>query len=57
MIHLLDIDPGNWRIDLAVSEAQKPFVSDRAKLLARAYARLKHIDNTADKRVIHTNYC
>ena len=38
MIHLLDIDPGNWRIDLAVSEAQKPFVSDRAKLLARAYA-------------------
>ena len=30
MIHLLDIDPGNWRIDLAVSEAQKPFVSDRA---------------------------
>ena len=38
MIHLLDIDPGNWRIGLAVSEAQKPFVSDRAKLLARAYA-------------------
>lgn len=38
MIHLLDIDPGNWRLDLAVSEAQKPFVSDRAKLLARAYA-------------------
>ena len=38
MIHLLDIDPGNWRIDLAVSEAQKTFVSDRAKLLARAYA-------------------
>lgn len=37
MIHLLDIDPGNWRIDLAVSEAQKPFVSDRAKLLARAF--------------------
>ena len=38
MIHLLDIDPGNWRLDLAVSEAQKSFVSDRAKLLARAYA-------------------
>ena len=38
MIHLLDIDPGNWRLDLAVSEAQKPFVSDRAKFLARAYA-------------------
>lgn len=38
MIHLLDIDPGNWRIDLAVSDAQKPFVSDRTKLLARAYA-------------------
>ena len=38
MIHLLDIDSGNWRIDLAVSEAQKSFVSDRAKLLARAYA-------------------
>ena len=38
MIRLTDIDPGNWRIDLAVSEAQKPFVSDRAKLLARAYA-------------------
>ena len=28
MIHLLDIDSGNWRIDLAVSEAQKSFVSD-----------------------------
>ena len=38
MIRLTDIDPGNWRAELAVSEAQKPFVSDRAKLLARAYA-------------------
>ena len=41
MIHLLDIDPGNWRIDLAVSEAQKPFVSDRAKLLANVEDRLQ----------------
>ena len=38
MIQLLDIDPGNWRLDLAVSKEQRTFVSDRAKLLARAYA-------------------
>ena len=38
MIHLTDIGPDNWRPELAVSEAQRTFVSDRMKLLARAYA-------------------
>lgn len=38
MICLTDIDPGNWRAELAVSEAQRTFVSDRTRLLARAYA-------------------
>lgn len=38
MICLTDIDPGNWHAELAVSEAQRTFVSDRTRLLARAYA-------------------
>ena len=38
MIRLETIDPGNWRLGLSVSEAQKMFVSDSAGILARAYA-------------------
>ena len=38
MIHLVDIDPGNWRLGLTVSESQKNYVSDSYAMLARAYA-------------------
>ena len=38
MIHLVDIDPGNWRLSLSVSEPQKNHVSDSYAMLARAYA-------------------
>ena len=38
MIRLESIDPDNWRLGLKVSDAQTKFVSDRAGLLARAYA-------------------
>lgn len=38
MIRLEAIDPGNWRLELKVSEAQKKYVSDSMRLLARAYA-------------------
>lgn len=38
MIKLVTIDPDNWRLGLKVSEAQKEFVSDSMRLLARAYA-------------------
>jgi diamine N-acetyltransferase len=38
MIHLVDIDPGNWRLDLRVFESQRNFVSDSFAMLARAYA-------------------
>ena len=38
MIKLVTVDPDNWRLGLKVSEAQKRFVSDSARLLARAYA-------------------
>lgn len=38
MIHLVDIDPGNWRLSLSVSEPQKHYVSDSYAMLARAYA-------------------
>ena len=37
-MHLTDIGPDNWRLELAVSETQRTFVSDRTRLLARAYA-------------------
>lgn len=42
MIYLGDITEENWREDLKVSESQKKYVSDRANLLARAYAYRKH---------------
>ena len=38
MIRLEEINPGNWRLGLKVSEAQKQYVSDSARLLARTYA-------------------
>ena len=38
MIHLVDIDPGNWRLGLKVAESQKHYVSDSYAMLARAYA-------------------
>jgi diamine N-acetyltransferase len=38
MIHLVDIDPGNWRLGLKVAESQKHYVSDSYGMLARAFA-------------------
>lgn len=38
MIHLVDIDPGNWRIKLEVAEAQKHYAANSTVMLARAYA-------------------
>ena len=38
MIHLVDIDPGNWRLNLKVAESQKTYVANSAVMLARAYA-------------------
>lgn len=37
MIHLEDIDPGNWRLGLQVAESQRKYVSSAPWLLARAY--------------------
>ena len=38
MIHLVDIDPSNWRLDLKVAESQTNYVASSAVMLARAYA-------------------
>lgn len=38
MVKLELVGPENWRLGLKVSEAQKHFVADEMKLLARAYA-------------------
>lgn len=38
MIRFVDIDPGNWRLDLKVAESQKNYVADSAVILARAFA-------------------
>lgn len=38
MIYLVDIDPGNWRLDLKVAESQKKYVANSAVMMARAYA-------------------
>ena len=38
MIHLVDVDSGNWRLGLNVSKSQKNYVSDSYAMLARAYA-------------------
>ena len=41
MVHLVDIDPGNWRLDLKVAESQKNYVASSAVMLARACAYRK----------------
>ncbi len=38
MLHLSDVTPDNWRLNLSVSEAQKHYVASLVTLLARAYA-------------------
>lgn len=38
MLHFTCIDETNWRCNLQVSDAQKPYVAAPAVLLARAYA-------------------
>ena len=38
MVHLVDIDEGNWRIPLKVSKAQELYVANSTTILARAYA-------------------
>lgn len=38
MIQLIDIDPGNWRPELAVAEDQKRYVASPMAILARGYA-------------------
>ena len=38
MVHLVDIDGGNWRIPLKVSKAQEAYVANSTTILARAYA-------------------
>lgn len=38
MIHLIPVNPDNWRLNLKVSDNQKKFVSDSNRILARAYA-------------------
>ena len=38
MVHLVDIDGGNWRIPLNVSKGQELYVATSTTILARAYA-------------------
>ena len=38
MIHLVDIDDGNWRIPLKVSKQQEAYIGNTNSILARAYA-------------------
>lgn len=38
MIHLVEIDSGNWRIPLRVSPDQEIYVANTTVILARAYA-------------------
>ena len=38
MIHLVDIDPSNWRLKLEVAESQKHYVANSSVMLVRAYA-------------------
>ena len=38
MIHLVEVDGGNWRIPLKVSKEQEAYVADSTTILARAYA-------------------
>lgn len=45
MIHLVDIDPGNWRLGLQVAQSQRKFVSSAPWLLARAYGYREYRPN------------
>lgn len=38
MVHLVEIDGGNWRVPLKVSKAQEIYVASSTTILARAYA-------------------
>ena len=38
MVHLVDIDEGNWRVPLKVSKVQEVYVANSTTILARAYA-------------------
>ncbi|MBQ3090376.1 MAG: GNAT family N-acetyltransferase [Oscillospiraceae bacterium] len=38
MVHLVDIDGGNWRVPLKVSKEQEVYVANSTTILARAYA-------------------
>ena len=38
MVHLVDIDGGNWRVPLKVSKVQEMYVANSTTILARAYA-------------------
>lgn len=38
MIHLVEVNEGNWRLPLSVAEHQKTYVANSAVMLARAYA-------------------
>ena len=38
MVHLVDIDGGNWRVPLKVSKSQEVYVANSTTILARAYA-------------------
>lgn len=38
MIHLVDVNPDNWRLKLNVAENQKSYVANSTVMLARAYA-------------------
>lgn len=38
MVNLREVDEGNWRLGLKVSEEQKHWVSDSCAMLARAWA-------------------
>lgn len=37
-IYLKEVDPGNWRVDIGVSESQRKYVASLSGTLARAYA-------------------
>ena len=45
MIHLVDIDPGNWRLGLQVAESQRKYVASAPWLLARAYGYREYRPN------------
>ena len=52
MIHLETITPENWRLGLSVQDDQRRFVSDSARILARAYA---YRENRSQAFVIYNN--